>query len=82
DIIKHYNGEQAKFLDVVGGATAEKVTEAFKIILSDKNEKGILVSIFGGMMKCDVIAEGVIEATKQVGRELPLVVRLEGKNVE
>ncbi|AJH73911.1 succinyl-CoA ligase [ADP-forming] subunit beta [Bacillus cereus ATCC 4342] len=82
DIIKHYHGDPANFLDVGGGATAEKVTEAFKIILSDRNVKGIFVNIFGGIMKCDVIAEGVIEATKQVGLELPLVVRLEGTNVE
>ncbi|WP_026674297.1 ADP-forming succinate--CoA ligase subunit beta [Alkalihalobacterium bogoriense] len=82
DIIKHYNGDPANFLDVGGGATAEKVTEAFKIILSDENVKGIFVNIFGGIMKCDVIAEGVIEATKQVGLEIPLVVRLEGTNVD
>ncbi|MBO9130168.1 ADP-forming succinate--CoA ligase subunit beta [Bacillus sp. 165] len=82
DIIKHYGGDPANFLDVGGGATAEKVTEAFKIILSDQNVKGIFVNIFGGIMKCDVIANGVIEATKQVGLELPLVVRLEGTNVE
>lgn len=82
DIIKHYGGEPANFLDVGGGATAEKVTEAFKIILSDKNVKGIFVNIFGGIMKCDVIAEGVVEATKQVGLSLPLVVRLEGTNVD
>ncbi|GAA0612387.1 ADP-forming succinate--CoA ligase subunit beta [Virgibacillus siamensis] len=82
DIIKHQGGEPANFLDVGGGATAEKVTEAFKIILSDSNVKGIFVNIFGGIMKCDVIAEGVVEATKQVGLELPLVVRLEGTNVE
>jgi succinyl-CoA synthetase beta subunit len=82
DIIKHYSGDPANFLDVGGGATAEKVTEAFKIILSDKNVKGIFVNIFGGIMKCDVIAEGVVEATKQVGLSLPLVVRLEGTNVE
>ncbi|MDY0408149.1 ADP-forming succinate--CoA ligase subunit beta [Virgibacillus soli] len=82
DIIKHYGGDPANFLDVGGGATAEKVTEAFKIILSDTNVKGIFVNIFGGIMKCDVIAEGVVEATKQVGLELPLVVRLEGTNVE
>jgi succinyl-CoA synthetase beta subunit len=82
DIIKHYSGDPANFLDVGGGATAEKVTEAFKIILSDKNVKGIFVNIFGGIMKCDIIAEGVIEATKQVGLELPLVVRLEGTNVD
>ncbi|NJP36368.1 ADP-forming succinate--CoA ligase subunit beta [Alkalicoccus luteus] len=82
DIIKHYSGDPANFLDVGGGATAEKVTEAFKIILSDKSVKGIYVNIFGGIMKCDVIAEGIVEATKQMGLELPLVVRLEGTNVE
>ncbi|NPC92560.1 ADP-forming succinate--CoA ligase subunit beta [Bacillus sp. WMMC1349] len=82
DIIKHYGGEPANFLDVGGGATAEKVTEAFKIILSDQNVKGIFVNIFGGIMKCDVIALGVVEATKQVGLTLPLVVRLEGTNVD
>lgn len=82
DIIKHYGGDPANFLDVGGGATAEKVTEAFKIILSDPNVKGIFVNIFGGIMKCDVIAEGVVEATKQVGLEIPLVVRLEGTNVD
>jgi succinyl-CoA synthetase beta subunit len=82
DIIKFYGGEPANFLDVGGGATAEKVTEAFKIILSDQNVKGIFVNIFGGIMKCDVIAEGVVEATKQVGLEIPLVVRLEGTNVD
>src|SRR5699024_1997231 len=80
DIIKHYGGDPAYLLDVGVGATAEKVTEAFKIILSDKNVKGIFVNIFGGIMKCDVIAEGVVEATKQVGLEIPLVVRLEGTN--
>jgi succinyl-CoA synthetase beta subunit len=82
DIIKHYSGDPANFLDVGGGATAEKVTEAFKIILSDNEVKGIFVNIFGGIMRCDVIAEGVIEATKQVGLALPLVVRLEGTNVD
>lgn len=82
DIIKHYNGDPANFLDVGGGATKEKVTEAFKIILSDENVKGIFVNIFGGIMKCDIIAEGVVAATKEVGLELPLVVRLEGTNVE
>ncbi|MFA1818585.1 ADP-forming succinate--CoA ligase subunit beta [Virgibacillus oceani] len=82
DIIKHYGGDPANFLDVGGGATAEKVTEAFKIILSDSHVKGIFVNIFGGIMKCDVIAEGVVEATKQVGLEIPLVVRLEGTNVD
>ena len=82
DIIKYYGGDPANFLDVGGGATAVKVTEAFKIILSDENVKGIFVNIFGGIMKCDVIAEGVVEATKQVGLEIPLVVRLEGTNVD
>ncbi|MFE8699060.1 ADP-forming succinate--CoA ligase subunit beta [Cytobacillus sp. FJAT-54145] len=82
DIVKHYGGDPANFLDVGGGATAEKVTEAFKIILSDKNVKGIFVNIFGGIMKCDVIATGVVEAAKQVGLNVPLVVRLEGTNVE
>lgn len=82
DIIKYYGGDPANFLDVGGGATAEKVTEAFKIILSDSHVKGIFVNIFGGIMKCDVIAEGVVEATKQVGLKLPLVVRLEGTNVD
>ena len=82
DIIKHYGGDPANFLDVGGGATAEKVTEAFKIILSDQNVKGIFVNIFGGIMKCDVIATGVVEAAKQVGLSVPLVVRLEGTNVE
>jgi succinyl-CoA synthetase beta subunit len=82
DIVKYYGGEPANFLDVGGGATAEKVTEAFKIILSDPNVKGIFVNIFGGIMKCDVIATGVVEAAKQVGLEVPLVVRLEGTNVE
>ena len=82
DIIKHYGGDPANFLDVGGGATIERVTEAFKIILSDKKVKGILVNIFGGIMKCDVIAKGVIEGAKQVGVTVPLVVRLEGTNVE
>jgi len=82
DIIKHYGGDPANFLDVGGGATIERVTEAFKIILSDKKVKGILVNIFGGIMKCDVIATGVIEGAKQVGVTVPLVVRLEGTNVE
>jgi succinyl-CoA synthetase beta subunit len=82
DIVKHYGGDPANFLDVGGGATAEKVTEAFKIILSDPNVKGIFVNIFGGIMKCDVIADGVVEAAKQVGLSIPLVVRLEGTNVD
>jgi len=82
DIIKLYGAEPANFLDVGGGANKEKVTEAFKIITSDPNVKGILVNIFGGIMRCDVIAEGVIAAVKEVGLEVPLVVRLEGTNVE
>jgi len=82
DIIKHYGGDPANFLDVGGGATIERVTEAFKIILSDSNVKGIFVNIFGGIMKCDVIATGVIEAAHQVSLKVPLVVRLEGTNVE
>ncbi len=82
DIIKHYGGEPANFLDVGGGATIERVTEAFKIILSDENVKGILVNIFGGIMKCDVIATGIIEGAKQLDVTVPLVVRLEGTNVE
>ena len=82
DIIKLNGAEPANFLDVGGGATKEKVTEAFKIITSDKNVKGILVNIFGGIMRCDIIAEGVIAAVKEVGLTVPLVVRLEGTNVE
>ena len=82
DIIKHSGVAPANFLDVGGGATIERVTEAFKIILSDAQVKGILVNIFGGIMKCDVIATGVIEAARQVGLQVPLVVRLEGTNVE
>ena len=82
DIIKLYGSEPANFLDVGGGATKEKVTEAFKIITSDPNVKGILVNIFGGIMRCDIIAEGVIAAVKEVGLKVPLVVRLEGTNVE
>ncbi len=82
DIIKLYGAEPANFLDVGGGATKEKVTEAFKIITSDPNVKGILVNIFGGIMRCDVIAEGVIAAVKEVGLKVPLVVRLEGTNVD
>ncbi len=82
DIIKHYGAEPANFLDVGGSATTEKVTEAFKIITSDPGVKGILVNIFGGIMRCDVIAEGVIVAVKEVGLKVPLVVRLEGTNVD
>jgi succinyl-CoA synthetase beta subunit len=82
DIIKLYGMEPANFLDVGGGATVEKVAAAFKIITADPNVKGILVNIFGGIMKCDVIAEGVVAAVKQVGLKVPLVVRLEGTNVD
>ncbi len=82
DIIKHYGAEPANFLDVGGGATKEKVTEAFKIITTDPGVKGILVNIFGGIMRCDIIAEGIVAAVKEVGLEDPLVVRLEGTNVE
>jgi succinyl-CoA synthetase beta subunit len=82
DIIKLYGAEPANFLDVGGGASKEKVTAAFKIITADPNVKGILVNIFGGIMRCDIIAEGVIAAVKEVGLTVPLVVRLEGTNVE
>jgi succinyl-CoA synthetase beta subunit len=82
DIIKLYGEEPANFLDVGGGASKEKVTAAFKIITADPNVKGILVNIFGGIMRCDVIAEGVIAAVQEVGLKVPLVVRLEGTNVE
>ena len=82
DIIKHYGGEPANFLDVGGGADEEKVAAAFRIITADPAVKGIFVNIFGGIMKCDVIAKGVVAAVKQVGLEVPLVVRLEGTNVE
>ncbi len=82
DIIKLYGAEPANFLDVGGGASKEKVTEAFKIITSDPNVKGILVNIFGGIMRCDIIAEGIVAAVKEVGLQVPLVVRLEGTNVE
>ncbi len=82
DIIKIHGGFPANFLDVGGGADKEKVTAAFKLILSDKNVKGILVNIFGGIMKCDIIAEGIIAATKELGLKVPLVVRLQGTNVE
>jgi succinyl-CoA synthetase beta subunit len=82
DIIKLSGGAPANFLDVGGGATRERVTEAFKIILSDRNVEGILVNIFGGIMRCDVIAEGVVAAAKEVSLSVPLVVRLEGTNVE
>ena len=82
DVIKLYGGEPANFLDVGGGATTENVTAAFRILLGDENVKGVLINIFGGIMKCDVIANGVIEAVKQIDLNVPLVVRLEGTNVE
>jgi succinyl-CoA synthetase beta subunit len=82
DIIKLHGGEPANFLDVGGGAKTEAVTEAFRIILSDKNVKGVLVNIFGGIMRCTTIAEAVVAAAKNVGFEVPLVVRLEGTEVE
>ena len=82
DIIKLYGGEPANFLDVGGGATKEKVSKAFQIILSDENVEGILVNIFGGIMRCDIIAEGIIAAAKEVSLNVPLVVRLEGTNVD
>ena len=82
DIIQLQGGSPANFLDVGGSATAERVTEAFKIILSDENVKGILVNIFGGIMRCDIIAEGVVTAARSLGLDKPLVVRLEGTNVE
>ena len=82
DITKLYGGSPANFLDVGGGASAEKVTEAFKIMLKNPSVKAILVNIFGGIMKCDVIAQGVVTAAKEVRLNVPLVVRLEGTNVE
>jgi succinyl-CoA synthetase beta subunit len=81
DIIQLHGASPANFLDVGGGATTEKVTEAFKIILTDDNVKGILVNIFGGIMRCDIIAEGVVMAARNLGLTKPLVVRLEGTNV-
>jgi succinyl-CoA synthetase beta subunit len=82
DIIKYYGGEPANFLDVGGGANEQQVTEAFKILVADKNVKAILVNIFGGIMKCDIIAQGILSAVKVVNLPVPLVVRLEGTNVE
>jgi succinyl-CoA synthetase beta subunit len=82
DIIKYYGGDPANFLDVGGGATTEKVTAAFKIILRDPKVQGVFVNIFGGIMKCDTIANGVIAATRELGLTVPVVVRLEGTNVE
>jgi succinyl-CoA synthetase beta subunit len=82
DIIKLHGGTPANFLDVGGGATAERVTEAFKLILSNENVAAILVNIFGGIVRCDLIAEGIVVAVKEVGVKVPVVVRLEGTNVE
>jgi succinyl-CoA synthetase beta subunit len=82
DIIKYYGAEPANFLDVGGGATTEKVTAAFKLILSDPSVKGVLVNIFGGIMRCDTIAEGIIAAARETNIGVPLIVRLEGTNVE
>ncbi len=82
DIIKLYGGEPANFLDVGGGATKERVTAAFKLLLSDPNVEGVLINIFGGIMRCDVIAEGVVAAAREVNLNVPLVVRLEGTNVD
>jgi succinyl-CoA synthetase beta subunit len=82
DLIKHHGGMPANFLDVGGGATAETVTKAFKFILADDNVKVILVNIFGGIMRCDIIATGIIAAVKDVGITIPVVVRLEGTNVK
>ncbi len=82
DLIKLHGGQPANFLDVGGGATAETVAKAFKIILSDSNVKAMLVNIFGGIMRCDIIAEGIITAVKEVGVKVPVIVRLEGTNVE
>ncbi len=82
DLVKLYGGEPANFLDVGGGATAERVTEAFKLILSEKRVKSILVNIFGGIVRCDLIAEGIISAAQKAGVAVPVVVRLEGTNAE
>jgi len=82
DLIKLHGGQPANFLDVGGGATAEVVSQAFKIILSDAKVKAILVNIFGGIMRCDIIAEGIITAVREVGVKVPVIVRLEGTNVE
>jgi succinyl-CoA synthetase beta subunit len=82
DLIKQTGAEPANFLDVGGGASAEMVENGFKIILSDENVKGILINIFGGILRCDVLAEGVVEAAKKIGINVPVVVRMEGTNVE
>ena len=82
DIIKHHGGAPANFLDVGGGATKEMVTNAFRILLADEHVKAILINIFGGIMRCDVVAEGVVAAAREIGVKVPIVVRLEGTNVE
>ena len=82
DIVKYYGAEPANFLDVGGGANTEKVAAAFRILLSDKRVKGVLINIFGGIMRCDVLAQGVVDAAKQVNLSIPLVVRMEGTNVD
>ena len=82
DIIKHHGGNPANFLDVGGGASTEMVTEAFRILLSDGNVQAVLINIFGGIMRCDVVAAGVVAAAKEIGVDVPVVVRLEGTNVE
>jgi succinyl-CoA synthetase beta subunit len=82
DLIKLHGGEPANFLDVGGGTTADKVAEAFKLIMSDEKVEAILVNIFGGIVRCDLIAEGVIQAVKETGLSVPVVVRLEGTNVQ
>ena len=82
DIIKLYGGQPANFLDVGGGATKERVVEAFKLILEDKSVQGVLINIFGGIVRCDMIAEAIIEAVKEVNVTVPVVVRLEGNNAE
>jgi succinyl-CoA synthetase beta subunit len=82
DIIQHHGGSPANFLDVGGGASQQQVTDAFRIILKSPNVKGIFVNIFGGIMRCDIVAQGIIGASKELGLKVPLVVRLEGTNVE
>ena len=82
DIIKHHGGNPANFLDVGGGASSEMVTQAFQILVGDPNVRAVLINIFGGIMRCDVVASGVVAAAREVGVEMPVVVRLEGTNVE
>jgi succinyl-CoA synthetase beta subunit len=82
DIVKHYGGEPANFLDVGGGANKDQVTEAFRILLSDSRVKAVLINVFGGIMQCDVLARGVVDAAREVKLSIPLVVRMEGTNVK